>query len=79
LILKAKYEACSSNVSFKSLLPGAFNVGFMGSTCTALPWAGRDGGLTRVRPYVEVSPQLTLLQLAGPQAEVKGLGLGFRV
>jgi hypothetical protein len=35
--LKAKLESSSSNFSFKSLVQGAFNVGLIGSTCTALP------------------------------------------
>jgi hypothetical protein len=35
--LKAKLGSSLSYFSFKSLVPGAFNVGFIGSTCTALP------------------------------------------
>jgi len=35
--LKAKFESGSSHVSLKRLVPGAFNVGLIGSTCTALP------------------------------------------
>jgi hypothetical protein len=37
LILKAKVESNLSYFSFKRLGPGAFNVGLIGSTCTALP------------------------------------------
>ena len=37
LKLKAKVESGSSCFTFKRLVPGAFNVGFIGSTCTALP------------------------------------------
>ena len=37
LKLKAKFESSLSYYSFKRLDPGAFNVGFIGSTCTALP------------------------------------------
>ena len=37
LILKAKVESGPSYLSFKSAGPGAFNTGFIGSTCTALP------------------------------------------
>ena len=41
LNLKAKHESSSSHFPFKSLVPGAFNMGFIASTCTALP-----GGMT---------------------------------
>jgi hypothetical protein len=37
LNLKAKFESGLSYVSFKGLMPGAFNVGLIGSSCTALP------------------------------------------
>jgi hypothetical protein len=37
LNLKAKFESGSSHFSFKRLVPGAFNVRFTWSTCTALP------------------------------------------
>jgi len=37
LKLKAKLENSLSYFSFKRLVPGTFNVGLMGSTCTALP------------------------------------------
>jgi hypothetical protein len=39
LILKAKFESGSSYFSFSRLVPGGFNVGLIGSTCTALPLA----------------------------------------
>jgi len=34
---KAKFESSISCYGFKRLVPGAFNVGFIESTCTALP------------------------------------------
>jgi len=37
LNLKPKLESGSSNRSFKRLVPGGLNLGFIGSTCTALP------------------------------------------
>jgi len=39
LKLKAKLESSSSHYSFKSLLvvPGGFNMGFIGSSCSAPP------------------------------------------
>jgi hypothetical protein len=37
LNLKAKFESGLSYFSFNRLIPGAFNVGLIGSTCTALP------------------------------------------
>jgi len=37
LNLKAKVEGSLSHFSFKSLVLGGFNVGWIGSTCTALP------------------------------------------
>ena len=38
--IDAKLKAIHPQVSFKRLVPGAFNVGFIGSTCTALPGGG---------------------------------------
>jgi len=38
LKLKAKFESGQSYLSVKSNDPGAFNMGFIGSTCTGLPW-----------------------------------------
>jgi len=35
--LKGKLESSQSYCSFKCLIPGGFNVGVIGSTCTALP------------------------------------------
>jgi hypothetical protein len=37
LNLKAKVESNISHFSFKGLVPGGFNMGFIGSTCTASP------------------------------------------
>ena len=37
LNLKAKFEGGSPYDGFKRLVPGAVNMGFIGSTCTALP------------------------------------------
>jgi len=39
LILKAKVEKNTSDFSFKRLVRGGFNMGLIGSTCTALPSA----------------------------------------
>jgi hypothetical protein len=36
--LKAEVERSTSHFSFKRVVPGGFNLGFIGSTCTALPW-----------------------------------------
>jgi hypothetical protein len=41
LKLKAKFESGPSHRSFKSIDPRAFNVGLIGSTCTALPYPRR--------------------------------------
>jgi hypothetical protein len=38
LILKAKFEGGSPYYNFNRLVPGAFNMGLTGSTCTDLPW-----------------------------------------
>ena len=46
LKLKVKFESGPSYFSFKRLDPGAFNMGFIGSTCTALP-RRRSRGQTR--------------------------------
>jgi hypothetical protein len=48
LNLKANFEGGSSYFSFKRLVLGAFHIGLIGSTCTALPRdvreaAGGDG------------------------------------
>jgi hypothetical protein len=37
LEIESKLESDSSHFSFKRLDPGSVNLGFMGSTCTALP------------------------------------------
>jgi hypothetical protein len=37
LNLKARVERSTAHFSFKRLVPGGFNVGLIGSTCTALP------------------------------------------
>jgi hypothetical protein len=42
LNLRAKFESSMLQFSFKRLVPGGFNLGFIGSTCTALP--GRRQG-----------------------------------
>jgi len=36
--LKAQFEGGLSYSSFKRSVPGNFNVGLIGSTCTGLPW-----------------------------------------
>jgi len=41
LNLKAKFKSGSSYFSFKRIILGVFNVGLIGSICTALPWTGR--------------------------------------
>ena len=41
LKLKVKFESGLSHSGFKGSAPGAFNVGLIGSTCTALPRARR--------------------------------------
>jgi hypothetical protein len=38
LELKATFESDPAHLSFKSIDPGAFNTGLIGSTCTTLPW-----------------------------------------
>jgi hypothetical protein len=35
--IKVKLESSLSNFSFRHLVPGAFNVGLIGSTCIAIP------------------------------------------
>jgi hypothetical protein len=42
LFLKAKFEGGSTYYSFKRLVPGAFKMDFIGSTCTALPSAAAN-------------------------------------
>ena len=39
LDLKTNFESGSPHFSFKRLVPGGFNLGLIGSTCTALPMA----------------------------------------
>jgi hypothetical protein len=41
LKLKAEDESSISRFSFNRFVPGAFNLGLIGSTCSALPWAPR--------------------------------------
>jgi len=40
VVVEAKNESSFSYFSFKRLVPGAFNVGFIGSTCSVLPLGG---------------------------------------
>jgi hypothetical protein len=63
LNLKAKFEGVSSYFGFKRSVPGAFNVGLKGSTCTALPGQGDSGecehrGEEPVARAHAVAPQL---------------------
>ena len=41
LNLKANFETGPAYLSFKCIDPGAFNVGLIGSACTALPCSAR--------------------------------------
>jgi len=43
LTLKAKLESRTTYASFKSYVPGGFNLGLLGSTCTALPCPAQLG------------------------------------
>jgi hypothetical protein len=43
LKLKATFEGGLSYFSFKRLVPGAFNVVLIGSSCAAVPWRRLDG------------------------------------
>jgi len=52
--VESKVKGGSSYCSFKCLFPGGFNVGLIGSTCTALPWSSRPG--TASAPGVRVRP-----------------------
>jgi len=58
LHLKARFESGPSYLSFKSTDPGAFNAGFIGSTCTALPRA-RQLVVHKLR---QVTPQRDLVR-----------------
>jgi hypothetical protein len=52
--LKAKFESVSSYFSLKRIVRGGFNMGFTGSTYTALPGVGEvgDGGEVGAHPDV---------------------------
>jgi len=41
--IESKIESTSSYFSFKRLVPGGFNLGLIGSTCTAPPRRRRGG------------------------------------
>jgi hypothetical protein len=43
LNLKSNIESGSSHFSFKRVVPGGLNMGFIGSTCIALPSASTSG------------------------------------
>jgi len=52
LNLKAEVESSISQYSFKRLVPGGFSLGFIGSTCTALPrdsWQSQEERFHRFR------------------------------
>jgi hypothetical protein len=54
--LKAKFESSMSYCSFKCLVPGAVNMGFKGSTCTALPRGAAPAPAPRAVPHPCVVP-----------------------
>jgi hypothetical protein len=47
LNLKVKFEGGSSYHGFKRVVPGGFNMGFIGSTCTALTQLSAASYVTR--------------------------------
>ena len=46
LNFKGKFDSRTSYFSFKSMDPGGFNTGFIGSTCTASPRVHASGSVT---------------------------------
>jgi len=64
LNLKAKFKGRSSYYSFKRLVPGGFNLGFIGSTCTVLPSELRVDLLFRSRQQKERPRRFDFLQAA---------------
>ena len=50
------FKGGSSYYSFKRLAPGGFNLGFIGSTCTALPRGGAQQQRARPPPGRECAP-----------------------
>jgi len=69
---KAKFKSELSHFSFKCLVPGGFNMGFIGSTCTASP-RGRWGCRCGLARGARARAQGHTLQGFRVQ------GLGFRV
>jgi hypothetical protein len=69
---ESKLESGLSYVGFKRLVPGGFNLGFIGSTCTALP-VGDEAvqGLPRgvVRGYAQAAHAAQLV--VPPQLEIE--------
>jgi hypothetical protein len=61
LNLKAEVESSTSQFSFKRLAPGGFNLGLIGSTCTALPSEqharASHQGLPPTKGYTPVSKE----------------------
>jgi len=71
LNLKARFESGPSYVSFKSVDPGGFNMGLIGSTCTALPRSDSRSVSRSSTPSV-----MYLMTVSGPvQSSKQGLTL----
>jgi len=51
LKLKPSFESGSAHLSYKRSVPGGFNVGLIGSTCTAQPSAAASAGRAACRAY----------------------------
>ena len=47
LYLKAKLESGSSHLTFRRLVPGRFNLGLRGASCTSVPCVAAVSGNTR--------------------------------
>jgi len=65
--IENKIEAVESNLSyfsFKRLIPGAFNVGWIGSTCTALPHVVNLTGPAPAAAAAAVAQGLTLVPMS---------------
>jgi hypothetical protein len=70
---ESNLESDSSYLSFKSIVQGAFNMDFIGSTCTALPWRVWRRA-PRGRALAEITQNITgwhLTQQTGDQTVLK--------
>jgi hypothetical protein len=71
VLIESKNQSCASCFCFKRLVPGAFNLGCIGSICTALPWLA-----TRRRRGRAPARRCQIRRACRPRPACRGWGRG---